>query len=533
MNANANTKPVVVIGGGPIGLTTALGLVHYGMPVIVLEEDAELSRDTKAGTLLSRTLEVFERYGVGAEVLSQCLRIDEIGDIDRQSGKTLRSIKTWLLEDETRYPYVVNIPQHYLEPVLADALESRAPGALRMSHKVTGVEQYDDGVTVSLEGPGGNEEKIDASYVLACDGGRSAMRKAMNAELIGTTFPERYMLVDLKVDLDVANARDYPYLAYFSDPDEWMILVRHPEFWRFLFPRKEEGPALSGEELAEKAREYVGDVDDVEIVGSYEYSVHARAAERWRDGRVFLLGDAAHLITPMWALGLNTGVLDASNLPWRLAWVERGWADEELLAGYETEQLPIAMYGSGSMAEAARDYMSHVSQSIDAMTDHDQANAMTRSLLGVRVDPTGQGRWRMAVGSEGRESIQVGDRLPDLLVRRGDGTHVFTHNLTRDSAISLLFADVRRRPHLPDDVDGLRNFVVSRWDAPLDSGLRDRALLDIGGKLQERLKVEDGTVILVRPDEFIAAIGASPDDDGVSLYSLMTSPGMTREGVLQ
>lgn len=531
MTNSVDMRPVVVIGGGPIGLTTALGLVHYGLPVIVLEEDAELSRDTKAGTLLARTLEIFERYGVGAEVLAQCLRIDEIGDIDRRSGKTLRSIKTWLLDDETRYPFAVNIPQHYLEPVLAEALESRAPGALRMSQKVTRFESHDDGVNVWVETPSG-EDLIKASYLLACDGGRSATRRAIGAELVGTTFPERYMLIDLKVDLDVANARDYPYLAYFSDPDEWMILVRHPEFWRFLFPRKEEEPALSSEELAAKAREYIGDVDGVEIVGSYEYSVHARAAAHWRQGRVFLLGDSAHLITPMWALGLNTGVLDASNLPWRLAWVERGWASPTLLDGYEKEQLPIAMHGSGAMAQAARDYMSHVSQSLDAMTDHDQANAMTRSLLGVRVDPSGQGNWRMAVGSEGLDQVQVGDRLPDMIVRKGDGTHTFTHDLVRDVAISLLFADVRRRPQLPDDVDGLRNFVVSRWDAPLDSGLRSRALLDIGSKLQQRLGVEDGTVILVRPDEFVAAIGQYPEDDGLALYQALTHPHLAREGVL-
>jgi 3-(3-hydroxy-phenyl)propionate hydroxylase len=171
------------------------------------------------------------------------------------------------------------------------------------------------------------------------------------------------------------------------------------------------------------------------------------------------------------------------------------------------------MHGSGSMAEAARDYMSHVSQSIEAMTDHDQANAMTRSLLGVRVDPTGQGRWRMAVGSDGRGPIQVGDRLPDVLLRRGDGTHIFTHDLTRDSAISLLFADVRRRPTLPNDADGLCNFVVSRWDAPL--------------------KVEAGAVVLVRPDEFIAAIGSSPENDGASLYESMVHPLGARAGVVR
>jgi 3-(3-hydroxy-phenyl)propionate hydroxylase len=128
-----------------------------------------------------------------------------------------------------------------------------------------------------------------------------------------------YVLVDIVVDLDIANPRDYPYLAYFSDPNEWMILVRQPHCWRFLFPLAPGAEPPSLRELGEKARRFIGVVDSLKVINSVVYRIHHRIAKEWRRGRVFLMGDAAHLITPMWALGLNTGVLDAISLPWRLA----------------------------------------------------------------------------------------------------------------------------------------------------------------------------------------------------------------------
>src|SRR5690606_30394373 len=160
--------------------------------------------------------------------------------------------------------------------------------------------------------------------------------------------------------------------------------------------RKPDRPEFSVEQLAAKVRSYIGDVSELEVLGTNEFAVHVRAATRWRDGRVFLLGDAAHLLTPMWALGLNTGVLDASNLPWRLAWVLRGWAEPALLAGYETEQKPLAIHGSGQMAEAARRFMAHEQSSLESMTDQAWANAMTRSMLGMRLDVDGTGEWTLA-----------------------------------------------------------------------------------------------------------------------------------------
>ncbi len=498
--------PIVIAGGGPVGLVTALGLVRYGVPVVVLEEDEHLSMDTKAGTVLTRTLEVLHRYGALPEVLSASLRIDEIGELDRATNRSTLSVRTGELVDDTRFPFVINIPQHELEPVLRLVLERAAPGALCMSHKLVGLAEEDDRVRLQVETAGGLRE-IEARYLLACDGGRSFVRETLGIGVEGKTLPERYMLVDLRVDLDVENPRDYPYLAYFGDPQEWMILVRQPHCWRFLFPLAEGAPAPTREELAEKAQRFIGEVQDMEVIGSNIYSVHHRVASRWRAGRAFLMGDAAHLITPMWALGLNTGVLDASNLPWRLAWVVRGWAEESLLDAYEQEQAPVATRGSGQMAEAARANMGREVGPVAAMSEGGWGNAFTRALLGVSLDVDGTGDWSMVKTGTVPTPVRAGDRAPDLPLFGSHGTTVHLHDLVADSFVALYFTDARHRPRLPaDDVPGLRHMVVSRWDAPHDSGLRERALFDPGERVRARFGFDLDTIVLLRPDAHVAVL---------------------------
>src|SRR5712691_7358335 len=129
--------PIIVVGAGPVGLTTALALDFYGLPFVLLEEDAELSLDTKAGTILTRTLEAFRRYGVADRVLAKSLRVDEIGDIERATNTARPSVQTETLSEDTRYPFVINMPQHHLEPILRQALEERRPGSLRLRHRLT------------------------------------------------------------------------------------------------------------------------------------------------------------------------------------------------------------------------------------------------------------------------------------------------------------------------------------------------------------------------------------------------------------
>ena len=349
-------KPVLVVGAGPVGLMMALALKFYGVDFRLFEEDGAFSSDTKAGTILTRTIEAFRRYGVDRAVLSKALRLDEIGEIERATNARRASVLTETLFDETRFPFVINMPQHHLEPILAERLADDAPGVVNLRHKLLSFEQTGSGVMARFETPEGVRE-VEGSYLIACDGGRSAVRGQLGVAVEGASLDVRYMLVDVKVDLDTSNPRDYPYLAYFADPQEWMILVRQPHCWRFLFPLQPGADEAAPAELESKVRHFIGEVSALEVLNTITYRVHHRIASTWRAGRVFLAGDAAHLITPMWALGLNTGVLDAINLPWRLAWVLRGWAGESLLDGYEREQRPLAAHGSGEMAEAARKRM--------------------------------------------------------------------------------------------------------------------------------------------------------------------------------
>jgi 3-(3-hydroxy-phenyl)propionate hydroxylase len=516
--------PVAVVGAGPIGLTTALGLAHYGVPFVLLEEDAVLSSDTKAGTTLSRTLEIWNRYGAVDGILSAALRIDEIGDIDRATNTPRASVQLAELANDTQFPFVINLPQQKMEPILAAALSE----PVRTRHRMTSFEVRDDRVVLQLETPDGPQE-LEASYLLACDGGRSKIRDALGVKVVGETLAERYMLIDVVVDLDVGNARDYPYLAYFADKSEWMVLIRQPDNWRFLFPLGRGADAPGDEDLLVKVKQFIGEVDRIELLGSVVYNVHHRVAEQWtKDRKVFLMGDAAHLITPMWALGLNTGALDASNLPWRLAWVMRGWASAELLDGYEQEQRPVAINGSGEMAEAARKYMA---QQRGAVTEDTSAwaTAYNRTLLSVRLDVNGVGDWSMVANTALPPAVRAGDRAPDLVLQSPTGRTTI-HDLCRDSFVALYFTDVRRRPDIPvNDSPALKHYAVSRWDAPHDSGLRDRALFDPGSVATKRYGVPAESVVLIRPDGHIAAVAPLRAGVAEELYVGITGRPVPRE----
>src|SRR5215831_14360079 len=159
--------PIIVVGAGPVGLTTALGLHFYGLPFALFEDDAELSLDTKAGTILTRTLEAFRRYGVADQVLAKALRVDEIGDVERSTNTARPSVQTALLSEDTRYPFVINMPQHHLEPILKDALDACSPDALHLQHRLTSFRQHADGVVATFETPAGMRE-VEGSYLLAC-----------------------------------------------------------------------------------------------------------------------------------------------------------------------------------------------------------------------------------------------------------------------------------------------------------------------------------------------------------------------------
>jgi 3-(3-hydroxy-phenyl)propionate hydroxylase len=168
------------------------------------------------------------------------------------------------------------------------------------------------------------------------------------------------------------------------------------------------------------------------------------------------------------------------------------------------------------MARAAHKYMAGQAAGMKAMSGTAWANAATRTMLGVRLGVAEAGDWSMV--KTDREPFRIGDRIPDALLHGAEGRPVRLHDLVDDSFVALYFTDVRRRPKIPANSPGLKHLVVSHRDAPLDGGLRDRALFDVGDRFRQLMGCPSDTLVLVRPDDHIAAIASMGRASAQDLY---------------
>lgn len=535
-NGYQRISPVAIVGGGPVGLCTALHFSRLRIPFVVFEEDADLSTDPKAGTVTPRTLEIFAQVGVIDDILAAGLRFDVVDFVERRKDEVLMQMLMDELDRDTSYPFVLNLPQSDTEHVLYEHLERANPGAVRFNHRVTALEQDENGCRLTVDGPDGTET-VEASYVVACDGGRSPIRKMLDIEHKGKTYPEKFALIDIEADLDSGEGRRPTYLSYVFDPDEWLIIVRQPNLWRVLWPIDADAPEpqVEDEEVHRKLRLAVGE-RQIKILSAISYKVHHRVAQGWRSGRTFLAGDAAHLITPIGGLGLNTGIQDANNLPWKIAWVMTGRADPDLLDTYEKERRPIAEFIASGLADRNRTMMQMknplkrtardmVLKVIRYSQAHRWNTAYTRSLLSTsyKVRDAVQGpvkRVLSALRPEIHPPVTSGDRAPDGLLFGPDGRRVRLQQLLGAAFVALTFDDVRNEPELMPmpQSPALRHYLITHFDAPHDSGLRDRSFYDPGESLTQRFRAAPGTTYLIRPDGHVAGVESSGGRSVEQLY---------------
>ena len=214
------------------------------------------------------------------------------------------------------------------------------------SHTVTEVEQDAQRVMVKARTPDGDLQTFQADWLVGADGGKSAVRRCIGAELEGFTWPERFVVIGTGVDL---AAKGYAYNAYVADPEEWCALFKMPGegppgFWRVLFPVPPEEPdeaALSPESVERRMQGFEAHAGGYPVVSKIIYRVHQRVARRFRVGRVMLVGDAAHLNNPLGAFGLNGGIQDSANLTDKLGRVCRGEGEESLLDLYERQRRTV------------------------------------------------------------------------------------------------------------------------------------------------------------------------------------------------
>ncbi|MBT0670997.1 FAD-dependent monooxygenase [Novosphingobium profundi] len=317
---------VAIAGAGPVGTVMATLLAKAGVSVVLIEAGSDCAQDLRASTFHPPTLEMLDEIGITPMLLERGLKAPLFHWRDRASGEPIE-FDLAEISDVTRYPFRIQCEQYHLSRALADGLDAYTNADVRFNSRILHVGQDDTGVDISVETLTGID-RIRADYLIGADGANSVVRKWLGIEFDGFTYPERFFTLSTKVEL-ADYLPNLAYVNYVSDPKEWLVLLRVPSVWRVLVPVNglvDEEQLRSDENKNAIFERLIGRGADVETEHRTLYRVHQRVAKSFREGRVMLIGDAAHLNNPLGGFGMNSGIHDAFNLFEKLEPVLKGKA---------------------------------------------------------------------------------------------------------------------------------------------------------------------------------------------------------------
>src|SRR5687768_6397624 len=306
-------RNIIVVGAGPVGTVAALACARFGLDVLLLEQQSRIDDSPRASTTQPPTLEILAELGLIDEYLRVGLVSRTFQFWDRPSLRLVAEFDFDRLKGETAYPFVVQTEQHKLANMAISRLSGLAE--VRLGERVIGVEQNDDAVTVRT-----TSSSLVADYVIAADGGRSTVRKSLDIEFEGYTWPERFLVITTKFDFQAALG--CCLRNYMADPEEWTNLFKVAGDdlkgrWRAVYNTREDETdeeALSDEAVKARLSRVHVPAGSRDYLHLNLYAVHQRVAKNFRKGRVFLCGDAAHVNNPIGGLGLNSGIHEAWHL---------------------------------------------------------------------------------------------------------------------------------------------------------------------------------------------------------------------------
>jgi 3-(3-hydroxy-phenyl)propionate hydroxylase len=333
---------VFVAGAGPVGLTAAASLVRRGVPVTVFEAGEDLSEESRASTFHPPTLDMLAEFGATAPLIAKGLIAPQVQYRSRDGA--IATFDFGAIADVTAHPYRVQAEQSKLTRILFEGLTQKSEFRIEFGCGVAGVEQDRDAVHVTLD-RGGVAERRSARWLIGADGARSEVRRALNIEFAGFTWPERFLVVSTPFDFRSVFA-DLVSVSYVADPVRWHFLLEIPGLWRVMFPLAEAASDVEATSRPFADALMAGVVPGIahyDIAHTTLYKVHQRVAAHFRVGRVFLAGDAAHLNNPLGGMGMNGGIHDAINLTARLADVWHAAAPDSELDRYERQRRSVTL----------------------------------------------------------------------------------------------------------------------------------------------------------------------------------------------
>jgi 3-(3-hydroxy-phenyl)propionate hydroxylase len=499
--------PVVIVGGGPVGMALALGLANHGVRSLILEADDTVCVGSRAACISRRSLEIIERLGALPAFLSKGLPWTG----GRSFYKTAEVFRFAMPHDaRQKLPPMINLEQYYIEQYLQDEIARRnakVPGLIdvRWGTELTALAEDGQGLVLSARNPVGSYG-LRAQWLAACDGGQSFVRKSLGLELEGTGYEGRYVIIDIELHSDHPTERR----AWFDppwNPGSTVLMHKQPDdIWRIDYQLR---AGQSTEEALQPAavREFVQ--RHLEAIGEGHlpwhtvwtsvYRAGAMTLASYRHGRVLFAGNAAHAMPIFGVRGLNSGFDDADNLAWKLALVARGVSDASLLDSYSQERI-AAFHINAENAMRSTEFMSPPSRGFDLLREAALSLAGAHRGIANLINP----RQTEAVGyeasplSSASDELAAGPRPGQAMPEQAlaDGQHL-TDRLGPAFTVLLL--------NLENLDDGLASEIATAQRGPLPVAVCQLRAREADSSLFAALGAGQGAVYLLRPDGHVAA----------------------------
>ncbi|MFC0239104.1 FAD-dependent oxidoreductase [Rhodopseudomonas telluris] len=490
--------PVVIVGAGPVGLSLAIDLAQRGQSVVLLDDADRIGEGSRAICFSKRSLEVWDRLGVGARMVEKGV-VWQVGKVFRRGEMVYRF--DLLPETGHKMPAFINLQQYYAEAFLVDRVQELPQIDLRWRNKVTALAQHNDHAVLTIETPDG-PYRLAADYVVACDGARSALRGLVGAEFAGEVFEDQFLIADVKMTAEFPTERWFWFDPPFHSGQSALLHRQPDDVWRIDLQIGADADAAV-ERLPENVRPRIERMlghGDFSFEWISVYKFQCRRMQRFLHERVIFAGDSAHQVSPFGARGANSGLEDSENLAWKLALVLRGDAPASLLDSYEVER-----------SQAADDNIRHSTRSTDFIAPHSKQERRLRDAVLALAQDVDFAKRMVNAGRLSTPSVydsplstpdvdtwaagpRPGAALIDAPLCSAEGAALF---------LTDAFTQAGRNFVLLESANGAR--------APLPAGVAslrigaDAPLRDEQGAFAQRYDAVPGSAYLLRPDGYVAA----------------------------
>ena len=508
---------VLIVGAGPTGLMLANQLARRGLSPLIIDRHAGPARETRALGVQARTLEIYQKLGV----VERALELGKIGTGANlwANGKRMGRIP---LGDAGRavtpYPYILILGQDDNERILGESL-TKLGVPIHWNTELVALEQHADRVSATLKQPDGSTRTLDSAWVAGCDGSRSAVRELNGIGFPGAPYEHVFFVAD--VTMTGTMVADEVNVYLWKSGFHLFFPMRGTDHWRVvgIVPAElRDREKVTFDDIVPSVRAEAGSSLAFQSCSWFStYRIHHRAAATFQDRRCFVLGDAAHVHSPVGAQGMNTGLQDAYNLAWKLALVVAGTADASLVESYAAERKPIAEWllqntdrgfrlvvSDSPLAGLLRTEVLARVASIAMSLKRVQARAFrTVSQTGIEYRDSGLSQ---IAGALPHDAPQPGDRFPWLKLRLRAGGPIEDLFATLDDTHFHLFAfGAERALDAMPDFEGLVEVHAVPSDAANEAELA-------------RVSIPLASTYLVRPDGYIALAGTNVDRAALERY---------------